>query len=278
MRDLLEIAVWDYKMPEMHEFTQFLNEMATAADTAYHLAMTTMSSAERGADIGIGGDGTPTMFLDQYIETPVLEVIERRNANVLSEEVGWLDRGSAVTVVIDPVDGTANSAAGVPISAFAAAIVVDDIVVESLCTWLGTPYAWHAHVSDSVSSSVSKRTSLHEASLSMLRPRPTTWPAWNALARVADRVRVLGSSVIEGCLVADGAIDAFCDPGGDVHRIVDLAAVKLIVEKAGGCVVDLHGRPFTFIPDLSLRWSGIIAANEHLAGAIISRITQANES
>lgn len=249
-------------------FTELLTEMANAADAAYRYAMLHMTAAERGADIGLGGDGTPTMFLDRHVEDPVLDVIEKYGANVLSEEVGWVDRGSSVTLVIDPVDGTANSASGVPISAFAAALVVDDKVIESLCTWLGTDLRWHAHVDDPVVVATTGRVDVRGASMSMLRPRPTTWRAWSELARTAERLRILGSSVIEGCLVADGAIDAFCDPGGDIHRIVDIAAMKLVVEKAGGCVIDVHGRPFSFEPDLALRWSGVVAATPELAESI----------
>jgi len=256
----------------MHDFSRFLNEMAAAADSAYRYAMNHMTATERSEDIGLGGDGTPTMFLDRHIEEPVLDVIARHGSNVLSEEVGWIDRGSAITVVIDPVDGTANSAAGVPISAFAAAIVVDDVVTESLCTWLGTTYAWHAHRDQEIARTTTGKNSLAGSALSMLRPRPATWSSWSALALEAERVRVLGSSVIEGCLVADGAIDAFCDPGGDIHRIVDIAAAQLIVERAGGAVVDAHGRPFSFEPNLSLRWSGVFAATRHLAEEIAAVI------
>lgn len=252
----------------MKNFTLLLAEMASAADSAYVHAMTTMTSMERSRDIGLGGDGTPTMFLDEYVENPVLQILERENFNVLSEEVGWIDRGSAMTAVIDPVDGTANSAAGVPISAFSAAIVVDDIVHESLITWLGTDYSRRAHRDDPIVSRVSARRTIEGASISMLRPRPTTWAAWSAIAQRADRLRILGSSVIEGALVADGAIDAFCDPGGDIHRIVDLAAICLIVEKSGGVVRDLHDRPFTFEPDLTKRWSGIVASTQSLAADI----------
>ena len=93
--------------------------------------------------------------------------------------------------------------------------------------------------------------------------------------RIADRagrVRVLWTSVLEAALVADGAIDAFCDPGGDVHRIVDVAATSLLVEAAGGCVVDAFGRPFTFEPDLSLRWSGVFAASRSLADELVEAI------
>jgi myo-inositol-1(or 4)-monophosphatase len=252
----------------MRAFTEILVQMAHAADAAYRYAMAHMSSAERSADIGLGGDGTPTMFLDRHVEDPVLDIIAKFGANVLSEEVGWVDRGSAVTMVIDPVDGTANSAAGVPISAFSAAVVVEDRVVEALCTWLGTAHRWHASHDDPIMPRTTQRTDLRGSSLSMLRPRPTTWRAWSELAQTAERLRILGSSVIEGCLVADGSIDAFCDPGGDIHRIVDIAAMQLVVEKAGGRVIDAHGRPFSFEPDLSLRWSGVVAATPDLADTI----------
>ena len=258
----------------MAQFSHLLSEMASVAEEAYQFAMTSLTSAQRSADIGLGGDGTPTMFLDQFIEEPVLAVAEKFKINVLSEEVGWIDRGSAYTVVLDPVDGTANSAAGVPISGFSAAIVEDDIIVESLVTWLGTNYSWRAHCDDAVVQRTTGRTKLAGAALSMLRPRPSTWNTWSELAQTSERVRILGSSVIEACLVADGAIDAFCDPGGDIHRIVDIAAVSLIVEKSGGALKDAQGRPLSFSPDLTLRWSGIAAATPQLADEIASIIYQ----
>ena len=45
----------------MTEFSQYLREMALAADNAYLHAMNTMTAAQRSQDIGLGGDGTPTM-------------------------------------------------------------------------------------------------------------------------------------------------------------------------------------------------------------------------
>lgn len=242
--------------------------MINAADDAYRTAMRDMTRAERSADIGLGGDGTTTMFLDQFVEDPVLDVLEKWGVNVLSEEIGWIDRGSAITAVIDPVDGTANSAAGVPMSAFGAAIVVDDVISECANAWLGTDYRWTAHIDDPVHQRVTPHSTLNGASLSMLRPRPETWAAWSELATSVDRIRVLGSSVLEGCLVADGAIDAFCDPGGDIHRIVDVAPLILLIEKAGGVVRDAYDRPFHFEPDLTLRWSGVIASTPQLADQI----------
>jgi myo-inositol-1(or 4)-monophosphatase len=256
----------------MNQAAAVLREAATAAITAYRHAMTTTTRAERERDIGLGGDGTPTMALDAMVEAPVLDVLDRHGVNVLSEEIGWVDRGSSITVVVDPVDGTANAAAGVPLSCFAAALAVDGVLVEGLALWLDTGRSWWASTQRAETPTVTGRLHLDGASISMLRPRPTTSPEWYRLAARADRTRILGTSVLEACLVADGAIDAFCDPGGDVHRIVDLAATSLIVEAAGGYVCDVHGRPLTLESDLSLRWSGIVAASRELAEAIADEV------
>jgi len=245
--------------------SSMLAEAAAAAGDEYARVMSTMPLDERRSTVGLGADGTETYLFDVVVEQVVLDVLERHGVNVLSEEVGWIDRGSAVTVVLDPVDGTANAVAGVPISAFAAAAVVDDVIECAHLQWLETGRTWSATRGDASSGLVTGRTALDDASISMLRPRPATMTAWTELASRADRVRVLGSSVLEAALVADGAIDLFCDPGGDVHRIVDIAAAALVVEQAGGTVIDAHGRPFTFEPDLSLRWSGVFASSPELA-------------
>lgn len=254
------------------QLTELLSEAAHTSWRAFRHAMGTMTPEQRRTTIGAGADGTETFLLDERVEAPVLELLGRRGVNVLSEEAGWIDRGSSVTVVIDPIDGTANAAAGVPISAFAGAVVVDDVVVASRVLWFDTGREWSASRGSPSPRQVSGRQELAGASVSMLRPRPSTTPAWCRIAEKADRIRVLGSSVVEACLVADGAIDLFCDPGGDVHRIVDIAATQLITEHAGGCVVDARGRPFSFEPDLRLRWSGIFAASQALAEQAVDAI------
>ena len=251
-----------------------LETAAAAAVSAYHEAIRTRSRHELAALVGLGGDGTPTHALDVMVEAPVLDVLERHGVNVLSEEVGWIDRGSALTVVMDPVDGTANAIVGVPLCAFGAALAVDGELTEALVVWFDGDRRWSARRGEPGPSATTGRRHLDGAAVSMLRPRPSTTPAWSGVAARADRVRVLGSSLLEGCLVADGAIDAFCDPGGDVHRIVDLAATVLIVGSAGGVVQDVHGRPLTLEPDLSLRWSGIVAATSALADELAEEIAR----
>jgi len=74
--------------------------------------------------------------------------------------------------------------------------------------------------------------------------------------------------------VAEGATDAFADAGSDTHRIVDLAAALLIVPAAGGAVLDAHGRPLDLDPDLTRRWSGVVAATPALAEQLTAAITR----
>jgi myo-inositol-1(or 4)-monophosphatase len=253
-------------------FDELLSDAAHTAWRAYRHAMGTMSPEDRRRTIAERPDGTETFLLDVAVEGPVLDTLERYGVNVLSEEVGWIDRGSAVTVVVDPLDGTANAAAGVPVCAFAAAVVVDDEVEAARILWFDTGREWAASSSRPSTVTVSGRRQLLGASMSLLRPLPTTQRAWTRLADRAGRIRILGSSVLEAALVADGSIDLSCDPGGDVHRIVDIAAAKLIVEAAGGVVVDVHGRPFTFEPDLRRRWSGVFAASHQLAHEAVSLV------
>lgn len=257
------------------QFDEMLSDAAHTAWRAYRHAMGTMSAEERRRTVAERPDGTETFLLDVAVEGPVIETLRRYGVNVLSEEAGWIDRGSAVTVIVDPLDGTANAAAGVPVCAFSAAVVVDDDVRSARILWFDTGREWAASGARPSAMSVSGRRHLQGASISLLRPLPSTQRAWNHLAERAGRIRILGSSVLEAALVADGSIDLCCDPGGDVHRIVDIAAAKLIVEAAGGVVLDVHGRELTFEPDLRRRWSGVFAASRQLANEAIAVVAEA---
>lgn len=255
-----------------------LSTAAAAAHDAYITAKHNRTRTELASIIGVGGDGTPTMFLDQLVDEAVVAAVEPFGVNILSEEIGWVDNGSAITLVMDPVDGTANAVAGIPSCAFAGTIVIDGIITDSQIIWLDSNRSFLAHRDNTGGFDVSEpllttgRRTLEGSSIAMLRPRPETRSAWNRVVEPTERLRVMGSSVIEGSLVAMGSIDAFVDAGGDVHRLVDLLPLVPFVEHAGGVIIDAFGRPLGFDTDLSKRWSGIVAATPELADQIRSII------
>ncbi|WP_368026846.1 inositol monophosphatase, partial [Mycobacterium simiae] len=252
-----------------------LADAARAAAAAFGAARARYDRAALAEKVQMGADGTPTMRLDILVDTAVAEVVNRHRVNLLSEEIGVIDNGSAVTLVVDPVDGTANAAAGVPLSAFAGVVAVDGHPTEALTCWYDTGRCWHAVAGEPVPYRTSGRRDLDGAAVSLLRPHGDDDAAWWRVAKRAARVRILSTSCLEAALVAEGSTDAFADAGSDTHRIMDLAAALVMVPAAGGAVLDVQGRPLEIDHDLSRRWSGVVGATVELAEELVSTLREA---
>lgn len=252
------------------QYGKVLTATADAAVAAFERARVGVTQDELRREIGIGGDGTPTSRLDELVEAAVIEAAAPYGVNILSEEAGWIDHGSALTLVVDPVDGTANALAGVPLCTFSGAIVVDGRPVEALTRWLDAGQDWACSISESrpAWARTTGRTKLDGAAISLLRPQHANWVAWQLIAQRSARIRILSCSTLEAIMACTGAIDAFADAGGDRHRYVDLVAALVYAEAAGAVVADAFDRPVEFSTDLSRRWSGIVAATPELAAEL----------
>lgn len=259
-----------------------LADTVRAAAAAFGAARRAHDRTALAEAVATGADGTPTMRIDLMVEDAITAVTARHRVNVLSEEVGFIDAESALTLVVDPLDGSANAAAGVPLSCMAGALAVDGAVIEALTCWLDTGRCWHAIAGQPTPYRTSGRRRLDGAAVSLLRPHERNAEPWWRVTRRASRVRILSSSCLEAALVAEGSTDAFADAGSDTHRLVDLAAAMLMVPAAGGAVLDAAGRPLELDPDLTRRWSGIVAATpqlgEELAAAIAGSDTSAERT
>ncbi|WP_024805966.1 inositol monophosphatase family protein [Nocardia sp. BMG51109] len=249
-----------------------LAAVARAAAAAFHDARARYARAELAEKVAMGADGTPTTRLDLLVDSAVADAAAAARVNLITEEIGVVDNGSAVTLVVDPVDGTANAVAEVPFSAFAGVVAIDGKATESLTTWLDTGRSWHAETGEPVPWRTTGRRRLDGAAVSLLRPHRENEEAWLRVVRRASRVRILSSSCLEAALVAQGSTDAFADAGSDTHRIMDIAAAAVLVPAAGGAVIDAFGRPVEIDPDLSRRWSGVVAATPELADELAAEI------
>ncbi|WP_223838505.1 inositol monophosphatase family protein [Saccharopolyspora pogona] len=249
-----------------------LAAVAHAAMTVFHQARRDHSRAALAETVAMGADGTATTRLDLLVDTAVAETAAAQRVNLITEEIGVVDNGSAVTLVVDPVDGTANAIADVPLAAFAGVVAVDGEPVESLTTWLDTGRSWHAKAGEPSRWRTSGRRELDGAAVSLLRPHTANEAAWLRVSRRAARVRILSSSCLEAALVAQGSTDAFADAGSETHRIMDIAAAAVLVPAAGGAVLDAFGRPVEIDPDLTRRWSGVVAATRELADQLAETI------
>jgi myo-inositol-1(or 4)-monophosphatase len=258
---------------------------ARAASQAYDSVIARYPRSVLENIVATGADGTPTMMIDAVVEEAIVEATAKLRVNILSEEIGFVDRRSALTLVVDPLDGSANAAAGVPLACFSAALVSDSMFTAALTIWFDGHRAWGATADASVlvgsppgGWKTTGRTALDGGAVSLLRPHAHTWPTWQAIATRAARVRILSCSTIESALVLQGSTDAFVDAGSDTHRLVDLAAAMVLVPLAGGVVCDLDGRSLEFDIDLTRRWSGVVAATSQLAGELCAAAALARDA
>lgn len=223
----------------------------------FALAHTAVSKAIAGLDdwatpVGEGADGTPTVAVDHAAEVAVLSVLEDAGVgwNVLSEEIGSLDRGSELTLLLDPIDGTSNALHGIPIFSLSMALTRNGLqeVEEAFVGNLVNGAVYHAIKGEGATKDgrpIRVRPVPDHDRLFLVYIGRKTSDRGYALTRLGARVRSLGSSALEMCLVAEGMADLFhyADrrPGEGI-RIIDIAASTLILREAGGEVYDGNRR------------------------------------
>jgi len=195
--------------------------------------------------------------------------------DIEAEEGKYPKTGSPVCWHVDPVDGTANFAKGVPFFCVSVAAVLDGEPVAAVVhdpsrgeTFWAT--AGGGAFLDGERIHVSAARRIDEAMLS-------TGFHYDRGERMAENVdsilrfyrdgameiRRLGSTALEMAYVAAGRLDGYWE---DQQRSWDIAAGILLVREAGGRATDRDGA------DLTARTSYTVASNGHLHGTILATI------
>ena len=251
----------------MEDLLKTLADIADAVTSAVRLIPTL---EERGKDIEMGADGTPTSEIDKVAENTVLDYIVRNGVplNVLSEEIGFVDYGFDEVLVLDPIDGSSNAAAGVPVFTISMGVGKDTL------SGIHTAYLRNITTGESVWAQKGKGAFKDGRRLHVRKPdmdrlfmmiylgSASTQRAFNLAHRVKS-CREYGCASIEMSLVAEGQADGyFYEPQHSKRgiRVIDIAASYLILLEAGGMITDLDGKPFDMRLDLSER-SAFIAAS-----------------
>lgn len=205
----------------------------------------------RAADLIVQSkpDRTPVTESDQAVERALRELLSRARPNdaILGEEYGEQSPGtSGRRWVIDPIDGTASYLRGLPTWSNLISLMEDGEVVLGVVGMPALGRRWWARrgggaFADGRRIHVSAVRSLGDAQL--LWSGIEDWDAVGrpdailALARAVWRTRGVGDAW-QYMLVAEGAAEIALDP--EAH-LWDFAAMKIIVEEAGGRFTDLSG-------------------------------------
>jgi histidinol-phosphatase len=197
-------------------------------------------------------DLTPVTDADQAVEQALRTAIEaaRPADAILGEEYG-VTGDSPRRWVIDPIDGTKNFVRGVPVWATLIALQHEDQGVVGLASAPALQRRWWAVAGGGAWTSyaggdprpchVSQVRNLSDASLS--HSSLGGWKDRDLLPQFLELLATVWRSRAFGdfwshVLVAEGAVDAACEPELSVW---DTAALQVIVTEAGGRFTDLSG-------------------------------------
>jgi fructose-1,6-bisphosphatase/inositol monophosphatase family enzyme len=189
-------------------------------------------------------DGSDLTDVDVAINEYVVNEISGRfpGHQVLGEEGGtMIDDLDRPTWVVDPVDGTFPYVAGIGVACFSVALVVDGAARVAVVVDPFTGAVWQATDTSETTRlgqvcAVSRKTSVRGANIDVGgRERVGLFSYLDALGARTTSYR---ATVRAGAAVADGGFDALTYGGG---KAWDVAAVSLLIERAGGFVGHADG-------------------------------------
>lgn len=202
-------------------------------------------------EVGMGASGSATSKIDKFAEDIIIDYVKKNNIgmNILSEEAGMISLGGEKTLVIDPVDGTANFHARIPFYSVSLAIGDSKMsdVTHGLVRNLVNGDIYYAEKGKGASlngKEIRTKKFKRPDSLFLVYAGNDTDPKTWKFVDIPRRIRSLGCASLEMCHVAGGMADGFyfnCRDQRKKMRIVDIAASALILREAGGEVYSIDG-------------------------------------
>jgi len=194
--------------------------------------------------------------------------------DLLTEEEGALNQGSDYCWIADPIDGTINYAHGIPLWGVSVGLshrgkVICGAIYLPVYDELYTAVAGGGAFLNGEPIRVGACANLSEAIVShgdfnvgaddQERRELNAENFWGRMRTVAgvQRVKCLGSAVVEGAYVALGRMDGYWM---GYFKAWDVAVTTLLVTEAGGRVTDLQGRPWTLESRTALFSNGTLHA------------------
>ena len=222
-------------------------------------------------DWGESGRRAGQYRVDLDVDDVCVEPLLAAGFSVLSEESGVQHPGegpSALgTVVVDPLDGSTNASLGLPWFATSLCLVVDDEPAVSMVANLATGARFEAVRGggarlDGVGISVDRPVALGDAVIA-ISGLPDHRYGWR-------QFRAMGASALDLCAVASGSFDGFVDMSPDAHGAWDYVGALLVVQEAGGAMVDALGRDLVVL-DHSARRTPVAATSRALLDELVAQ-------
>jgi len=249
------------------EFTiDYLKQLAFKVYDAVH-PLLGRKEASIKSERGAGGD--MTMYIDQVAEEIIIQSLKKDKVNCLliSEEIGEKyigDENQAKknqhVLITDPLDGSNNAVRGVPYCSVSIAYAIGNKmndIVKAVVFNLNTKDIYWAEKGkgayfNSAQIHVSDLDITQKCFFELNLPMKNLMINLQKLAPLVRRfyrIRILGSSALTLCQIANGSMEAFINLR-KTNRLVDVAAGFLILKEAGGKILSLDGKEIN--KDLSI--------------------------
>ncbi len=218
-------------------------------------------------------DYTPLTVTDLAINKLVLDTIQKiyPNHGVIAEEGSSKNTDAEYNWVCDPVDGTIPFSHGIPVCVFSLALVHNGKPILGV---IYDPFLNRLFVGEKGKGTrlngkivkVSKTNSLKHTLINLEVPRQLGVDL-NPMRRALNECKIitLGCTLYGGMLVANGEFVASIFTGIKTH---DAAALKIIVDEAGGKVTNIWGKDQLYNQDIK----GYLATNGKVHNEIVKII------
>ena len=194
---------------------------------------------------------------DRLIRTRLLK--DFPDHDLLTEEDEAVRQGSDYCWIVDPIDGTINYAHGIPLWGVSVGLSYQGKmlcgaiylpVYDELYTAVAGGGAFlngepiHVGPCSNITEAIVSHGDFNVGADDAERHQLNAENFWGRMRTVASvqRVKCLGSAVVEGAYVAMGRLDGYWM---GYFKAWDVAVTTLLVAEAGGRVTDLHGNPWT---------------------------------
>ena len=202
-------------------------------------------------------DNTIVTDVDIKINEYLISEVKKRfpNTCVLGEEKSFGDSNYAW--VVDPIDGTSMYSCGVLTFCFSLALVHDGEVILSCVadpnsSSLYTAVKGRGAYKNDKRIYVNSYTLTDKRSVSHFDMFPLSqYDLYDVIRELNKKSYFvsIGSIVRAGTLVAEGKFTCALFPG-TISKFCDIAAIKLLVEEAGGVVLSLKGKEQNYTRDI----------------------------
>lgn len=242
-------------------------ELKAAIEAAEAAARVIRDLYQRNLAVITKADKSPVTEADVKAEQAIREVLSRHfpQYGFFGEETGQHDMGAESVWLVDPIDGTKSFVRECPFFSTQIALLRAGQLVLGVSSapaynefawaergegaWLGQQRIRVSGVTDIEAAIVSS------GNLKTLAAGPR-WARYGELVTRVNRIRGYGDFV-HYHLLARGALDAVIE--SDVS-ILDIAALTVIVEEAGGLFTDLEGAPVGLATTSVLATNGLLHA------------------